>query len=63
VFLGASLALVLSSLIGVALDGLIGRFVPELVMKVLARILTARPQATTAEGIGRGPKPDRDGLM
>jgi Ca2+/H+ antiporter, TMEM165/GDT1 family len=36
VFLGASLALVLSSLIGVTLGGLIGRFVPERVMKVLA---------------------------
>ena len=36
VFLGASLALVLSSLIGVALGGLVGRFVPERVMKFLA---------------------------
>jgi putative Ca2+/H+ antiporter (TMEM165/GDT1 family) len=36
VFLGASLALVLSSLLGVALGGLIGRFVPERIMKVLA---------------------------
>jgi putative Ca2+/H+ antiporter (TMEM165/GDT1 family) len=36
VFLGASLALVLSSLIGVALGGLVGRFVPEKVMKFLA---------------------------
>lgn len=39
VFLGASLALVLSSLIGVALGGLIGRFVPERVMKVLAAVV------------------------
>jgi len=39
VFLGASLALVLSSLIGVALGGLIGKFVPERVMKVLAAIV------------------------
>jgi len=39
VFLGASLALVLSSLIGVALGGLIGRFVPERIMKVLAAIV------------------------
>jgi len=36
VFLGASLALVLSSLIGVALGGLVGRFVPERLMKFLA---------------------------
>jgi len=39
VFLGASLALVLSSLIGVALGGLIGKFVPERVMKGLAAIV------------------------
>jgi putative Ca2+/H+ antiporter (TMEM165/GDT1 family) len=39
VFLGASLALVLSSLIGVALGGLIGRFVPERIMKVLAAVV------------------------
>ena len=39
VFLGASLALVLSSLIGVALGGLIGRFVPERVMKVIAAVV------------------------
>jgi putative Ca2+/H+ antiporter (TMEM165/GDT1 family) len=39
VFLGASLALVLSSLIGVALGGLIGRFVPERVMKVLSAVV------------------------
>jgi len=39
VVLGASLALVLSSLIGVALGGLIGRFVPERVMKVLAAVV------------------------
>ena len=39
VFLGASLALVLSSLIGVALGGLIGRFVPVRVMKVLAAVV------------------------
>lgn len=39
VFLGASLALVLSSLIGVALGGLIGRFVPERVMKVVAAVV------------------------
>jgi putative Ca2+/H+ antiporter (TMEM165/GDT1 family) len=39
VFLGASLALVLSSLLGVALGGLIGRFVPERVMKTLAAIV------------------------
>lgn len=39
VFLGASLALVLSSLIGVALGGLIGKFVPERLMKVLAAIV------------------------
>ena len=39
VFLGASLALVLSSLLGVALGGLIGRFVPERVMKALAAIV------------------------
>lgn len=39
VFLGASLALVLSSLIGVALGGLVGRFVPERVMKVLAALV------------------------
>jgi Ca2+/H+ antiporter, TMEM165/GDT1 family len=36
VFLGASFALVLSSLIGVALGGLVGRFVPGRVMKFLA---------------------------
>ena len=39
VFLGASLALVLSSLIGVALGGLIGRFVPERIMKILAAVV------------------------
>ncbi len=39
VFLGASLALVLSSLIGVALGGLIGKFVPERVMKVIAAVV------------------------
>ena len=39
VFLGASLALVLSSLIGVALGGLIGRFVPERAMKVIAAVV------------------------
>jgi len=39
VFLGASLALVLSSLIGVLLGGLIGKFVPERVMKVLAAVV------------------------
>lgn len=39
VFLGASLALVLSSLIGVALGGLIGRFVPERLMKALAALV------------------------
>jgi putative Ca2+/H+ antiporter (TMEM165/GDT1 family) len=39
VFLGASLALVLSSLIGVTLGGLIGRFVPERIMKVLAAVV------------------------
>jgi putative Ca2+/H+ antiporter (TMEM165/GDT1 family) len=39
VFLGASFALVLSSLLGVALGGLIGRFVPERVMKVLAAVV------------------------
>ena len=39
VFLGASLALVLSSLLGVALGGLVGRFVPERVMKMLAAVV------------------------
>jgi putative Ca2+/H+ antiporter (TMEM165/GDT1 family) len=39
VFLGASLALVLSSLLGVALGGLVGRFVPERIMKVLAAVV------------------------
>jgi putative Ca2+/H+ antiporter (TMEM165/GDT1 family) len=39
VFLGASLALVLSSFIGVILGGLVGRFVPERIMKVLAGLV------------------------
>lgn len=36
VFLGASFALVLTSLLGVVLGGLIGRFVPERIMKFAA---------------------------
>ena len=36
VFLGAALALVCSSAIGVLLGGLVGRFVPERVMKFAA---------------------------
>jgi putative Ca2+/H+ antiporter (TMEM165/GDT1 family) len=36
VFLGASLALVSTSLIGVVLGGVVGRFVPERVMKFAA---------------------------
>lgn len=39
VFLGASLALVLTSLLGVALGGLLGRFVPERIMKFLAAVV------------------------
>jgi putative Ca2+/H+ antiporter (TMEM165/GDT1 family) len=36
VFLGASLALVLTSFLGVVLGGILGRFVPERVMKFAA---------------------------
>jgi Ca2+/H+ antiporter, TMEM165/GDT1 family len=36
VFLGASLALVCTSLLGVVLGGLLGRFVPERIMKFAA---------------------------
>jgi Ca2+/H+ antiporter, TMEM165/GDT1 family len=36
VFLGASLALVCTSFLGVALGGVLGRFVPERIMKFLA---------------------------
>jgi Ca2+/H+ antiporter, TMEM165/GDT1 family len=36
VFLGAALALVCSSFLGVLLGGLIGRFVPERIMKFVA---------------------------
>ena len=36
VFLGASLALVLTSFLGVVLGGLLGRFVPERLMKFMA---------------------------
>ncbi len=39
VFLGASLALVLTSFLGVALGGLLGRFVPERIMKFLAAVV------------------------
>ncbi len=39
VFLGASLALVLTSFLGVVLGELLGRFVPERVMKFLAAIV------------------------
>jgi putative Ca2+/H+ antiporter (TMEM165/GDT1 family) len=36
VFLGASLALVCTSFLGVVLGGVLGRFVPERIMKFLA---------------------------
>ncbi len=36
VFLGASLALVCTSFLGVVLGGLVGRFVPERIMKFVA---------------------------
>jgi putative Ca2+/H+ antiporter (TMEM165/GDT1 family) len=39
VFLGAALALVLTSFLGVALGGLLGRFVPERIMKFLAAVV------------------------
>jgi putative Ca2+/H+ antiporter (TMEM165/GDT1 family) len=54
VFLGASIALVLSSLIGVALGGLVGRFVPERVMKVLAALVFLGFGAWTLVGAIRG---------
>jgi putative Ca2+/H+ antiporter (TMEM165/GDT1 family) len=39
VFLGASLALVCSSFLGVVLGGVLGRFVPERIMKGLAAVV------------------------
>jgi putative Ca2+/H+ antiporter (TMEM165/GDT1 family) len=39
VFLGASLALVLTSFLGVVLGGILGRFVPERLMKFLAAVV------------------------
>ena len=39
VFLGAATALVLSSFIGVALGGMVGRFVPERIMKFAAALV------------------------
>lgn len=39
VFLGAALALVLSSLIGVVLGGVVGKFVPERIMKFAAALV------------------------
>jgi putative Ca2+/H+ antiporter (TMEM165/GDT1 family) len=39
VFLGASLALVCASLLGVVLGGLIGRFVPGRIMKFVAALV------------------------
>jgi Ca2+/H+ antiporter, TMEM165/GDT1 family len=39
VFLGAALALVCSSFLGVVLGGLVGRFVPEKIMKFVAAVV------------------------
>jgi putative Ca2+/H+ antiporter (TMEM165/GDT1 family) len=39
VFLGAALALVCTSFIGVVLGGVLGRFVPERVMKLVAALV------------------------
>lgn len=39
VFLGASLALVLASFLGVVLGGIMGRFVPARLMKFLAAVV------------------------
>jgi len=39
VFLGASLALVCTSFIGVVLGGVLGRFVPERIMKFVAALV------------------------
>ncbi len=39
VFLGASLALVCTSLLGVVLGGLVGRFVPGRIMKFVAALV------------------------
>jgi Ca2+/H+ antiporter, TMEM165/GDT1 family len=39
VFLGASLALVCSSFLGVVLGGVLGKFVPERIMKGLAAVV------------------------
>ncbi len=39
VFLGAALALACSSLIGVALGGVVGKFVPERIMKFAAALV------------------------
>ncbi len=39
VFLGASLALVCTSLLGVVLGGLVGRFVPGRIMKFVAAVV------------------------
>jgi putative Ca2+/H+ antiporter (TMEM165/GDT1 family) len=39
VFIGASLALVCTSFLGVVLGGVVGRFVPERIMKVVAALV------------------------
>ena len=39
VFLGASLALVCASFLGVAFGGIVGRFVPERIMKFVAALV------------------------
>ncbi len=39
VFIGAALALVCTSFLGVVLGGILGKFVPERVMKILAALV------------------------